>query len=90
MVLVGSADEIPLSVPDVAMRELNVTGIFRYTGTWPIARELEIPDQSAIVDAVFKRAGTTFEEALNDYLDRTASLLAPHRSGLKHKFLGVD
>ncbi|WBU36995.1 NAD(P)-dependent alcohol dehydrogenase [Homoserinibacter sp. YIM 151385] len=37
VVLVGSADEIPLSVPDVAMRELNVTGIFRYTGTWPIA-----------------------------------------------------
>ncbi|MFK5583070.1 NAD(P)-dependent alcohol dehydrogenase [Serinicoccus sp. LYQ131] len=40
VVLVGSADEIPLSVPDVAMRELNVTGIFRYTGTWPIARQL--------------------------------------------------
>lgn len=40
VVLVGSADEIPLSVPEVAMRELNVTGIFRYTGTWPIARAL--------------------------------------------------
>lgn len=40
VVLVGSADEFPLSVPDVAMRELNVTGIFRYTGTWPIARSL--------------------------------------------------
>lgn len=40
VVLVGSADEFPLSVPDVAMRELNVTGIFRYTGTWPIARHL--------------------------------------------------
>lgn len=40
VVLVGSADEFPLSVPDVAMRELNVTGIFRYTGTWPIARTL--------------------------------------------------
>ncbi|MBP5803665.1 NAD(P)-dependent alcohol dehydrogenase [Microbacterium maritypicum] len=40
VVLVGSADEFPLSVPDVAMRELNVTGIFRYTGTWPIARAL--------------------------------------------------
>ena len=33
VVLVGSADEFPLSVPEVAMRELNVTGIFRYTGT---------------------------------------------------------
>ncbi|WP_373886466.1 NAD(P)-dependent alcohol dehydrogenase [Sinomonas sp. ASV322] len=40
VVLVGSADVIPLSVPEVAMRELNVTGTFRYTNTWPIAREL--------------------------------------------------
>lgn len=40
VVLVGSADEIPLSVPEVAMRELTVTGVFRYTGTWPIARML--------------------------------------------------
>lgn len=40
VVLVGSADEIPLSVPEVAMRELNVTGTFRYTNTWPIARDL--------------------------------------------------
>ncbi len=40
VVLVGSADEIPLSVPEVAMREVNVTGTFRYTNTWPIARAL--------------------------------------------------
>ena len=40
VVLVGSADIVPLSVPEVAMRELNVTGIFRYTGTWPIGREM--------------------------------------------------
>lgn len=40
VVLVGSADEFPLSVPEVAMRELNVTGTFRYTNTWPIARAL--------------------------------------------------
>jgi len=40
VVLVGSADEIPLSVPEVAMREVNVTGTFRYTNTWPIARDL--------------------------------------------------
>lgn len=40
VVLVGSADEFPLSVPEVAMRELNVTGTFRYTNTWPIARGL--------------------------------------------------
>lgn len=40
VVLVGSADEIPLSVPEIAMREVNVTGTFRYTNTWPIARAL--------------------------------------------------
>lgn len=40
VVLVGSADEIPLSVADIAMKEIVVTGIFRYTNTWPIARDL--------------------------------------------------
>lgn len=40
VVLVGSADEIPLSVPEIAMRELNLTGTFRYTNTWPVARSL--------------------------------------------------
>ncbi|MCQ1987070.1 NAD(P)-dependent alcohol dehydrogenase [Arthrobacter sp. zg-Y844] len=40
VVLVGSADEFPLSVPEIAMRELSVTGTFRYTNTWPIARSL--------------------------------------------------
>lgn len=39
-VLVGSADSFTLSLSDVAMREVDVRGIFRYTGTWPIAREL--------------------------------------------------
>ncbi|KAD3633083.1 alcohol dehydrogenase catalytic domain-containing protein [Arthrobacter yangruifuii] len=42
VVLVGSADEFPLSVPEIAMRELSVTGTFRYTNTWPIARSLLI------------------------------------------------
>ena len=37
VVLVGSADVVPLSVPEIAMREVVVTGIFRYTGTWPLA-----------------------------------------------------
>ena len=37
VVLVGSADVVPLSVPEVAMRELTVTGTFRYTNTWPLA-----------------------------------------------------
>lgn len=37
VVLVGSADVVPLSVPEVAMREITVTGTFRYTNTWPLA-----------------------------------------------------
>lgn len=44
-VLVGSADVIPLSVPEIAMREINVTGTFRYTNTWPIARALLLAGQ---------------------------------------------
>lgn len=39
-ILVGSADTIPLSVPVVAMREVNVTGTFRYTNTWPIGIQM--------------------------------------------------
>ncbi len=45
VVLVGSADEIPLSVPEIAMREITVTGTFRYTNTWPIARALLLSGQ---------------------------------------------
>lgn len=40
VVLVGSADVVPFSVSDIAMHEVSVTGIFRYTNTWPIARDL--------------------------------------------------
>lgn len=40
VLLVGSADEFPLSVAQIAMREVTVTGTFRYTNTWPIARAL--------------------------------------------------
>jgi L-iditol 2-dehydrogenase len=36
----SNADVIPLSVPEVAMREVMVTDIFRYTNTWPIAISL--------------------------------------------------
>lgn len=39
-ILVGSADEIPVSVADIAMKEVNLTGIFRYTQTWPLARTM--------------------------------------------------
>lgn len=37
VVLVGSADIVPMSVPEIAMREITVTGTFRYTNTWPLA-----------------------------------------------------
>lgn len=41
VVLVGmGADTLPLPVGPVTMRELNVTGIFRYTQTWPVAISL--------------------------------------------------
>jgi L-iditol 2-dehydrogenase len=37
-VLVGmGADELPLPLPVVQERELEVTGTFRYAGTWPVA-----------------------------------------------------
>lgn len=39
-ILVGSADVVPVTVADIAMREVNLTGTFRYTNTWPIAISL--------------------------------------------------
>lgn len=64
-VLVGSADEIPLSVPEIAMREINVTGTFRYTNTWPIARELLMTGQVDLDSLVTHEYGIEqVEEAL--------------------------
>ena len=41
VVLVGmGADEIPLPIPQIQNRELVVTGIFRYTDTWPLGIHL--------------------------------------------------
>lgn len=41
VVLVGmGADEIPLPIPVIQNRELKLTGVFRYTGTWPVAAHL--------------------------------------------------
>lgn len=37
VILVGSGDTIPISVAEIAMREVVVSGTFRYTGTWPLA-----------------------------------------------------
>lgn len=65
VVLVGSADEFPLSVPEVAMRELNVTGTFRYTNTWPIARALLASGQVELDSLVTHEYGIEqVEEAL--------------------------
>ena len=65
VVLVGSADEIPLSVPQVAMREVNVTGTFRYTNTWPIARDLLATGQAELDSLVTHEYGLEqVEEAL--------------------------
>ncbi|MEU9823089.1 NAD(P)-dependent alcohol dehydrogenase [Pseudonocardia alni] len=41
VVLVGmGADDIPLPVSTIQARELSVTGVFRYTDTWPTAAAL--------------------------------------------------
>ncbi|MGF9660847.1 NAD(P)-dependent alcohol dehydrogenase [Arthrobacter crystallopoietes] len=65
VVLVGSADQIPLSVPEIAMREVNVTGTFRYTNTWPIARSLLTTGQVELDSLVTHEYGIEqVEEAL--------------------------
>ena len=46
VVLVGmGADEIPLPIPVIQARELKVTGVFRYTDTWPVAAQLAASGQ---------------------------------------------
>lgn len=80
VVLVGSADVIPLSVPEVAMRELKVTGIFRYTGTWPIARNLLEAGKVELDDLVTHVYGLEqVEEALNGEgaLDSLKKIIKP-------------
>lgn len=65
VVLVGSADEVPFAVADIAMREVNVTGTFRYTNTWPIARALLATGQVELDSLVTHEFGIEqIEEAL--------------------------
>ena len=46
VVLVGTgADEVTLPLPLLQRRELNVTGTFRYAGTWPLALHLAASGQ---------------------------------------------
>ncbi len=41
VVLVGmGADTVALPIPVIQNRELKLTGVFRYTGTWPVAIHL--------------------------------------------------
>lgn len=66
VILVGSADEIPLSVAQIAMREVTVTGTFRYTNTWPVARSLLASGQVELDSLVTHEYGLEqVEEALS-------------------------
>lgn len=67
VVLVGMGeDEIPVPIPTIQNRELLVTGVFRYTDTWPIAAQLVATKQvdlEPLITARFDLDHT--EEALN-------------------------
>ncbi len=57
VVMVGLGDEeMTLPVQDIATRELNLTGVFRYVDTWPIAISMVdagLADLDALVTASF-------------------------------------
>ncbi|MFE7283262.1 NAD(P)-dependent alcohol dehydrogenase [Streptomyces noursei] len=57
VVLVGmGADEVPMPLPVIQRHELTVTGVFRYTDTWPLATHLAASgqvDPAALVTARF-------------------------------------
>lgn len=58
VVLVGmGADEIALPIPVIQNRELIVTGIFRYTDTWPVAAHLVASKQVDLDSLVTSRFG---------------------------------
>jgi L-iditol 2-dehydrogenase len=67
VVLVGmGADEIPLPIPVIQSRELIITGVFRYTDTWPVAAQLVASGQvdlDSLVTARFSLEDA--EKALN-------------------------
>jgi L-iditol 2-dehydrogenase len=75
VVLVGmGADEIPLPIPVIQNRELTVTGVFRYTGTWPVAAQLAATGQVDLASLVTGRFDLDHvEDALN--ADQTAGSL---------------
>ncbi|MFJ8036567.1 zinc-binding dehydrogenase [Streptomyces sp. NPDC096032] len=67
VVLVGmGADEIPMPIPIIQNRELKVTGVFRYTGTWPVAAHLAATGQVELASLVTGRYDLDHvEDALN-------------------------
>jgi L-iditol 2-dehydrogenase len=67
VVLVGmGADEVPLPIPVIQTRELKVTGVFRYTDTWPVAAHLAATKQVDLASLVTGRFDLDHaEDALN-------------------------
>ncbi|WP_369214920.1 NAD(P)-dependent alcohol dehydrogenase [Streptomyces flavofungini] len=67
VVLVGmGADDVPLPIPVIQNRELQVTGVFRYTGTWPVAAGLAASGQVDLESLVTGRFDLDHvEDALN-------------------------
>jgi L-iditol 2-dehydrogenase len=75
VVLVGmGADEIALPIPLIQSRELIITGVFRYTDTWPVAAQLVASGQVDLDSLVTGRFSLEdAEKALN--ADRTPGSL---------------
>lgn len=66
-VLVGAAGVVPLSVPLLSSREINVTSIFRYTNTWPIGITLLTSGAVELDDLVTHEYGLSqVEESLQN------------------------
>ena len=74
VVLVGTGfDQIALPIPTIQNRELNVTGVFRYTDTWPLGAHLVATGQVDLDSLVTHRFGLAqAEDALNASLDPTS------------------
>lgn len=67
VVLVGMGeDEVALPVPLIQTRELTVTGVFRYTDTWPVAAHLVATGQVELEPLITARFDLDHvEDALN-------------------------
>ncbi|UYH51788.1 hypothetical protein N5W20_02690 [Candidatus Kirkpatrickella diaphorinae] len=49
------ADELPIPFPELQTREIWLTGVFRYTGTWPIAISMVARHQVDLTSMVTAR-----------------------------------